>query len=278
MKKSKPLPTVSILMCTYGDERYISKAIKSVLKQTYKNWEFIIVNDKSNDKSEKIIFSLLKSDHRLIYIKNKKNIGTTQSLNKAAKKAKGAYIARIDSDDVWIDKTKLKRQVEYLRLHQKYALVGSWAEAIDEDGKSLYELKYPSKDNEIRKVMLKQNCFVHSSVLIRKDDLKSVGYYNSVNETAQDYELWLELGKRRKLSNIPKILVQYRINSQGTSETKRIIQIDETIHAIVKNKHYYPGFLASWFLWNIRKLYPSWFRGKFSVKLQDNIRSFFNKI
>ncbi len=271
MKKEPPI--VSIVMSTYNDERYISKAIKSVVNQTYVNWEFIIINDNSSDKTEYIIFSILKSDPRLVYIKNKKNLGLTANLNKGIKKAKGKYIARIDSDDIWTAKSKLNKQVKFLNSHLDYALIGTWAQVINENNQKLYVLKYPIDDKEIKKVILRENCFLHSSVLIRKEDLKDVGYYNSNNETSQDHELWLELGRRRKLCNIPQILIKYRLNSEGTSRTKRIKQLNETIKAIKKNRHYYPGFTIAWILWNTRKFYPRWFSREFSMELKDNIRS-----
>ena len=99
-------------MSTYNDSGYIGKAIKSVLSQSYDNFEFIIIDDSSQDNTEEIVKGF--DDGRIIYIKNEENKGLLFNLNKGINLAQGEYIARIDSDDWWIDKEKLKKQVDFL--------------------------------------------------------------------------------------------------------------------------------------------------------------------
>src|SRR5438034_11184861 len=103
-------PLVSIVMATYNDSRYLKGAIDSVLKQTFRDWEFIILNDASTDETDKIISSYVEKDSRFVYINNAKNAGLTKNLNKGIDIAQGEFIARIDSDDEWVDEAKLKQQ------------------------------------------------------------------------------------------------------------------------------------------------------------------------
>lgn len=261
-------PIVTILMSSFNDEEFIADSIQSVIDQDFADWEFIIIDDASTDETSSIIRKYAKKDSRFIFIKNKKNLGLTTNLNLGITKARGEFIARIDGDDKWLSTDKLTKQVIFLKENLGYALVGTWAKAIDTKNNKRYLIKYPSEDKRIRKVMLEHNCFVHSSVLIRKLDLDWAGNYNNTNITSQDYELWLELGKRRKLFNIPELMTVYRINPLGTSLSKAERQLDETLAIIKKNKSFYPNYLKSFLLWKCRKYYPTWFRGELSIKIK----------
>jgi glycosyltransferase involved in cell wall biosynthesis len=115
-------PLVSVILPTYNRVKYIRKAIESVLGQTYRNLELIIINDGSNDKTSKVIYGFAKKDQRVKTIKNETNIGLVKSLNKGITKSKGKYIARIDDDDVWSDKQKLEKQIEFLEQFYNYSL------------------------------------------------------------------------------------------------------------------------------------------------------------
>lgn len=265
-------PKVSIIMSTYNDASYITQAIDSVLMQDFDNWEYIIINDASSDATEKIVNKYLKHDNRFVYIKNDTNLGLTANLNSGIDMAKGKYIARIDSDDVWAKTGKLKKQVEFLDNNPDHALVGSWAIAINENQDKLYELKYAAEDSKIRDQILINNCFIHSSVLMSKDDVEKIGNYNPINTTSQDYELWLELANRKKVHNIPEYLVYYRINPNGTSIKKSRKQIAETISIVKRHKNFYPNYWKAILSWNIRKYYPMWLRGELSVKIKKQFR------
>lgn len=259
---------VTVIMCTHNDEKYIAMAIDSVLMQTYSNFEFIIINDASTDRTPNIILDYCKKDSRIIYKSNKQNFGLTVNLNLALSISQGKYIARIDADDYWTSELKLSAQVNFLEKNFDYSLIGTRAIVVNKNNKELYKLNYPTEDREIRKNMLLQNSFIHSSVLIRNKTLHRVGLYNVTNETSQDYELWLELGRRRKMANIADYWVAYRLNPAGTSLTKTVKQVNETITIIKKYRLDYPNYTKAIILWSLRKWYPSWLRGELSVKLK----------
>jgi len=247
---------VSIIMSTFNDSAYIKLAIDSVLQQTFSNWEFIIINDASSDKTEEIVENFAKQDKRIRYYKNVKNKGLVANLITGVYKANGEYIARIDGDDEWVNKNKLKQQITFLEKNQDYGLVGAWANIIDTAGNQILKTKNPVNDIDIRNYILIENCFFHSSVVIRKKVLDKVGGYNISIKTAEDYELWLKIGLASKIYNIPACLINYRINPNGINSTMYNTQLNETIKIIQTFKYYYPNYFLSLILWYMRKYVP----------------------
>ena len=203
---------ISILLPIYGKASYISEAVKSVLSQSFRDWELIIIADPPIDENiEKIIENYLQRDSRIKYIKNRIKIGFPNSLNQGLKISKGKYIARIDDDDTWCDSDKLKKQIDFLERDKSYVLVGSGAIAIDNKGEELYHFLEPEKDEEIRNYILYRNPFLHSSVIFRKDIVQKLGGYNEKVPGACDYDLWLRIGKVGKFYNFPECLIKFRV-------------------------------------------------------------------
>ncbi len=264
-------PLVSIIMSTRNDALYIREAISSVRLQTFKKWELIIINDASTDNTDMIIKEYMKVDSRIRYFRNKNRLGTTLNANKGIDIARGEFIARLDGDDYWTNNEKLHQQIDYLKNNPSCGVVGCFAIAVDSSGNKLFELKYPSKDSFIRKIILKHSPFVHSGVLTRKDILMKIGKYNASHTFSQDYDLYLNLGTVSKLHNIPKFMVNYRINPLGVSRTKYLKQHQEIVKIIKKYRKYYPEFLSGLLLWNLRKIYPVWFRGSLSRQIKESI-------
>src|SRR3972149_11319418 len=125
------LPLISVILSTHNQGRYLKEAIDSILKQTYKNLEFLIVNDDSTDLTRHILQKY--NDKRLKIITNKQKRGLTKSLNKAIRLSKGKYLARMDADDV-STKDRLKTQIAFLEKNKSIIVAGSWAQVIDEKG------------------------------------------------------------------------------------------------------------------------------------------------
>lgn len=200
-------PKVSVIMSFCDNEKYIRLAVESILKQTFVNFEFTIVNDDSQDASEKIIQSF--SDNRIKFIKNPKNLGLTRSLNKALKLAKAEYIARMDADDI-AEPDRFAKQVEFLDKNQKVGLVGSWVEFINSQGKTTGIRKFPTSNFEIRKALTSYLPFRHPTLMIRKNVLNDIGFYDENFRFAQDYELVLRISAKYKLANLPEVLLKYR--------------------------------------------------------------------
>ena len=241
---------VSIVMSTYNDSGYIGKAIKSVLSQSYDNFEFIIIDDSSQDNTEEIVKGF--DDGRIIYIKNEENKGLLFNLNKGINLAQGEYIARIDSDDWWIDKEKLKKQVDFLDNNTDYALVGTWAKVYNEKVVELFKITHDTDFEKIKQKILLKNCFVHSSVLFRKSVANECGNYNESQEYVEDYALWLKMGKKHKLANIPEYSTGYLLNQEGVTQKNNLKQIRANIILIKKYKKEYPNYILGVLKWRVK--------------------------
>jgi glycosyltransferase involved in cell wall biosynthesis len=125
---------VTILLPVYNGTKWIEKSIRSALRQSFSDFELIILNDCSTDDTERVVFSFMSQDKRIVYIRNDKNLGLAKTLNVGLGTAKGEYIARLDADDEWIDVDKLKKQVSLLDKYPEYTLVGTGAVVVDENG------------------------------------------------------------------------------------------------------------------------------------------------
>lgn len=212
---------VTVIMPVYNGERYLEKAIDSILNQTFKDVEFIIVNDGSTDSSRGIILSY--DDHRVRLINNEKNIGLTQSLNKGLEAARGQYIARQDADDISFPQ-RLEKQVEFLETHADCGLVGSFYSIIDGDGNTLKVQRLVSSNEKIQKELPKGNPFCHGACMFRKVCLGRVGLYRQEFESAQDYDLWLRISELWKVQNLKQPLYALRINFQSITAVGRAEQ------------------------------------------------------
>lgn len=237
------VPLVSVILPTYNwNKKWLSEAIDSVLTQTYKNFEFIIINDASTNNIEQTILQFQKRDNRIIYHKNTKNIQLTQTLNKWISLSKWKYIARIDDDDIWCDPTKLQKQVAFMEKHVDYWLCGTSVININEQWNVLSYTQVPPIDTEIKKKLMRFNQFAHASVIIRKDAIHKVGPYNPLYNGAEDYELWLRIGTKYKLANTSDYCLKYRHNTNGISAKKRRRQWWYWLKIAFMYRKYYPFF------------------------------------
>jgi len=208
------MPTISVIMSVYNGEKYLREAINSILSQDFSDFEFIIIDDGSTDKSLEIIKSFV--DNR-IKITSRENRGLIDSLNEAISLATGKYIARMDADDVCLP-NRFSYQLKAFD-DAEVALVGSWATKINEAGEEIGVMSYPPIEyQKIKSFFIKHNPFIHSSVMIKKEVFDTVGVYNSKYKHAEDYELWSRVLKKFKAVNIPEPLIKYRINNSGVTK------------------------------------------------------------
>jgi glycosyltransferase involved in cell wall biosynthesis len=196
-------PKISVIMPAYNEEYNIGEVIQSVQTQTFADWELIIVNDASTDKTEEIVKKYF--DERIKLINNEKNLGRGASRNKAIAMATGQYIAIWDADDT-CDKTRFEKQVKFLDENSDVAVCGSWGRKIV--GDKVYEFKHPLSYDIIRKGIIKRMLVIHSSVFIRSTVAKE-NLYNPKFKRSQDYELFLRLVKKYKVVNIPEFLIDF---------------------------------------------------------------------
>ena len=217
---------VSVIMSVYNASEYLKEAIYSILNQTYANFEFIIINDCSTDDSLYIINSI--SDERIVIINNDKNIGLAASLNKAIKIAKGHYIVRMDADDI-ANKKRIEIQVKFMNKYPNCGVAGSYFKYI---GNVKWYQKHQiirgfKKNEDIKSQLLFGTAVLHPSVIIRKSILFSNNInYNISFSRAQDYELWSRLVFLTEITNIPKVLLKWRISINQSSTKDRNTQID----------------------------------------------------
>lgn len=217
-------PKISVIMSVYNGKKYLRESIESILNQTFNDFEFIIVNDASADKTKEILEEYVKKDPRIKIITNLINIGLTKSLNKALKIAQGEYIVRQDADDLSLSE-RLEKQIEFLKNNPKIKLLGTFGYSINGEGKILREEKFPTRHEEIKKAFIKRNQFIHGSVIIEKKALDQIGFYNEDFETTQDYELWFRFLREFKTANLPLFLVKKRYSKKMVSLNKEKMQI-----------------------------------------------------
>lgn len=211
---------VSVVMCVYNVEDYIEQCITSVLNQTFKNFEFIIVNDGSTDNTKKIIEKLKLKDSRIKLINNPKNLGIGKSRNITLQHAKGKYISIIDGDDSYLSQ-KIQKQVAYLEKNEEVFLVASGVFLINEENKVLTKVKQITNPNKLKLKLLKKNTIFHSSVMYRNKDV----FYREKLAPAEDYDFYLRLlRENKKIRILNEALVKYRIRKNSASFSKMAIQ------------------------------------------------------
>ena len=203
-------------MTVYNGGEYLKKCIESVLGQTFSDFEFLIVDDRSTDTSRDTINSY--KNKRIRLIKNDKNLGQVKSLNIGLDNAHGEYIARMDQDDIMV-KDRLKKQADFLDRNEDISLVGAWGEVIDENGKVFTKARLPIKNEEIIGTVLFSGFFLmHPAVMFRKDDVMQAGKYDEGITFSEDYNLWTRLLlNKRKLANIPEYLIKFRYHKNSSS-------------------------------------------------------------
>ena len=249
------LPLVSVIITTYNRAGYIKKAVESILTQTYKNIEIIIVDDCSSDGTSKIISGLSKEESRIIAITNETNFGNTKSANTGIEKSKGKYIARLDDDDVWCRADKLEKQVDFLEKNPEYALVGGGIIKINKDGKEIVRYLFSKNDEDIRKIILADNAFAHSTVLYRRNIFERAGGYDEQFAYLEDRDLWLKLGRLSKFYNFQEFFAYYLDHEYDNPDyvtrnnrTRRRINLN--IKLIKKYRNDYPGYKKAFlFCW-----------------------------
>lgn len=211
---------ISVILPVYNCERSIGYTIQSVLDQTYKNIEIIIIDDASDDSTPEICRTFGEKDSRIRFISNTENCGTLESRIKAIETADGDWIAFIDGDDLW-HREKLEKQI-ILRNSTNCDLVYTASSFIDENGSTYNWIMHVPEEVGYRK-LLKQNIISNSSVLVRKKDfLKFSPHEERENDMHEDFACWLLMLKDGLVARgIDEPLITYRISKSSTSGNKR---------------------------------------------------------
>ncbi|MBK8982263.1 MAG: glycosyltransferase [Ignavibacteria bacterium] len=216
---------ITVLMTVFNDEKYVGQSVKSILNQTYSDFEFLIIDDGSEDDSGKIINSI--KDQRIIY-KKIKHSGLAAALNFGMKNAKGDWIARADADDLSVNR-RLQIQNDYLIKHPQTDVLGSHSVYFADPGKILFQLNPPSGDKKIKEFMDLHNPINHSSVIFRKEKILKVGGYDEKFGVYEDFELWLRMKNKLSFNIIPESLVYTRLRMDSMTSKGSRSKIYDTL-------------------------------------------------
>lgn len=213
-------PFISVLMSVYNGERFLKEAIESILGQSFVDFEFIIVNDGSNDSSAEIIRSYRDSRIKILVQENK---GLSAALNAGLRKAQGKYIARMDADDVSLQH-RLKDQYRFLENNSACVALGSNAFLITCEGEYLYSTQFPTQWSDIRKLLPGTFPSVHPTLMMRRDVLLAVGgYYEKIRHYFEDLILINSLAKHGEIFNLDEITLKHRLTPSSITSEKRNI-------------------------------------------------------
>jgi len=205
-------PDVSVIMCVYNERLdFLRASINSVLKQTYQNFELIIIDDSDEEVVVKFMENVAEKDSRVIYIHNEPRLGFVKSLNKGLETARGYLIARMDSDDI-SKENRLDVQRRFLNKNAEVGIIGSSLEKITDDGKTMGVRIYPGSPAKVRRSMMIRNAVAHPTVMMRRDVIEQIGKYDEALGKAEDYELWMRAIKMNiQIANLEEPLLFYRI-------------------------------------------------------------------
>ncbi len=202
------MPEISVLMPVYNSEKYLGEAIESILNQTYEDFEFLMLYDKSTDKSPEIINSYNDSRIKIINCNSK---GLVNALNIGVERAEGEFIARMDADDISLPE-RFQKQIDFLEKNPNVGICGSWTEEFGEVPSRIF--KYPSEPDIVKAKLFFFCALAHPSVMMRKSFLEKYSLrYNETQKQAEDYELWQRCSFYFDIANLPEVLLKYRITS-----------------------------------------------------------------
>ncbi len=244
-------PIVSIIMATYNRPKSIADAVKSVLEQSYQDWELVISDDSEGNDTEKEI-EKFKKDKRINYFHREKKGSIANSSNFALGKSKGEFVAILDDDDWWIDSEKLGKQAAFLRAHPDYAGCGGGFVVVNEKGKETERILKPENDDAIRAMALSSNPIANSAAMFRRS--AGVFYDESLPQFA-DWDFWLKIGTKGKLYNFPEYFLAYRMWGKSASFMHQKANANVALQIVNRHKNEYPGFIKAIFLARLYWLY-----------------------
>jgi len=202
-------------MSVYNGQTFLAEAMESILGQTYRDFEFVIIDDGSIDSTPDILAKYAAMDRR-IRVHRHANKGRALSLNVGINLARGKYIARMDADDIALPE-RLGQQKGFMDSHPEVGLLGGAVELVSANGRTLRTIRFPTSDSAIRSVMFAYNPFCHPSVVMAKEVVLASGGYRKALLDADDYDLWLRVSERTQVANLEKCVLRYRIHAGQVS-------------------------------------------------------------
>ncbi|MFC5711449.1 glycosyltransferase [Thalassorhabdus alkalitolerans] len=219
-------PQVTVLMSVYNEKSHLDESIKSILNQSFSDFEFLIIDDCSNDGSNKIIEEYAKKDKRIKLVRNNTNRGLSYNLAEGVDLASAPWIARMDADDIAFQ-NRLSTQINFIKQNPDIDVVGSFVIDIDKSGNEIELRKVPTTHSKIAKLIW--TCpFIHPTVLFRKDAIIRAGSYNRRLRRRQDYDLWFRChAEKLKFHNLEKPLLYYRSTDDYYKKNNFKVQLQQ---------------------------------------------------
>lgn len=224
-------PTVSVVMANYNGEPYLKDAVASILTQSFADFEFIVVDDCSTDGGYRYLSSL--DDKRMVLLRNETNLGQTASLNIGIRRARGEFIARMDSDDLSLP-TRFEQQLAYFRAHSDIDILGAQAIVIDAAGHTLRRTDLPTDGKSVWAYSILEAPFVHPAVMIRATVFRNTQNLFDESVINQDFDLWSRLLPTRKGANLPDVLLRYRVHGDNMTIQRAKPILDSTVNIICR--------------------------------------------
>lgn len=222
-------------MPVYNSQKYLKESIESILNQTYRNFEFIIVNDGSTDKSEEIIKEYAFKDSRIIFINNKQNQGIAVARNTGISSSCGDLIANMDADDISLPH-RLERQLKFIQDNSTCDICIGDMEVVDASGGHLYFRIYPKESVSIKNRFLRYNTIPNPCVLYKKTVWAgNFGYDPSCSYGTDDYDFWFKAIKHYNASSVGEVIHKYRLHDLSTIHKKFDLVEKEVLRIRVKN-------------------------------------------
>lgn len=272
MGKNKP--HISVIMPAHNAQKYIASAIESILYQTFKKFELIIINDASSDKTLDTIKSFLRKDPRVKIINNDTRLDIAASLNKGINMAQSNIIARMDADDIALPQ-RLELQYKIINSSKNIAVVGANIVILDTDENEIAVRNYPMSSKELKNCLFKYSPFAHPVVMFRKDIFEEVGKYNQKYSPTEDLDLWFRLGRKYEFASILKPLLKYRLSEKSSSHMGlrevEILVFKIRLDAIIKY-----GYRPSLYdiVYNLFQFITLWFTpAKIRIKMYNVLRN-----
>lgn len=257
------MPKVSVNILTKNRKNQLAKAIESVLKQSFTNWQIVIVNDGSTDSTAQyldILFSNIEIRNKIKIINHEASLGITQSRQEALLASTGEYVVILDDDDEWIDLEKLAKQIKYLDNNPEVVLVGGGVQISNSEfliskqisnPKSQTTKFRPKSDAQIRSWMLIKNPFFTSTVMFKREAaLRAGGFKKDETDLAEDYDLWLRMGKLGKMFNFKEPFTLYAKTQYNKAKFK--LFLSKQIKLVSKYKKDYSNYWLAYLFLKLR--------------------------
>jgi glycosyltransferase involved in cell wall biosynthesis len=245
------MPKISINILTKNRSELLKKALASVIEQTFKDFEIVVVNDGSTDGTSELLKNLKIENLKII--NHSQSLGIIASRQEALAASAGEHVAILDDDDYWVDPHKLKKQTDFLNANSDYVLVGGGIRLNNKLQITNNKFR-PQFNTQIRRTMLFRNNFFTSTVMFRRDDaVKAGGFVKDYIDLGEDYDLWLRLGKLGKMYNFQEVFTLYARPSYNKEKFKLFLRKQSALIKIYRKD--YSWFLLAFIILKFRILF-----------------------